>query len=225
MDSVSLSGSLGKDKILAEKDEPSKARRSSNAAVEEKKKFSSGLDHQASKVVVLKLSVYYHCRGFLSSARKYRRKNVFTQFSLYFTNQDAKSSKKLKVEKSDIPTSIKQDYSQDLFIRNYRKISCSATPHLLTSFLRHVAPPYSATEASPCPPPQTPTFSVSLSSTYSHVDHCNSLHLHRRNSSHHSDFVVHSSFSIEAPSQITPHLPIQHRNTVTDHPTPARNIF
>ncbi|KAF8091782.1 hypothetical protein N665_0436s0044 [Sinapis alba] len=84
-DPVSLSGSTGKDMLVAEEGEPSGARRGFGAAVEEKKKISSGSDHQ---VVVLRLSLHCQCRGCEGKVKKHlSRMQGVTSFNIDFASK------------------------------------------------------------------------------------------------------------------------------------------
>ncbi|KAL0714325.1 hypothetical protein Bca4012_021304 [Brassica carinata] len=88
-DPVSLSGPTGKDMVVArEEGEPSEARRGSGAAVEDKKKTSSGSDHQASKVVVLRVSLHCQCRGCEGKVKKHLSKmQGVTSFNIDFASK------------------------------------------------------------------------------------------------------------------------------------------
>ncbi|CAH2064220.1 unnamed protein product [Thlaspi arvense] len=89
---VSLSGSTGggKDTVVAEEGEASLPKRGSGAADEEKmnKTSSSGSDQQASKVVVLRVSLHCHCRGCQGKVKKHlSRMQGVTSFSIDFASK------------------------------------------------------------------------------------------------------------------------------------------
>ncbi|CAF2047281.1 unnamed protein product [Brassica rapa] len=87
-DPASLSGSTGKDMVVSEEGEPSEARRGSGAAVEEKKTASSGSDQQASKVVVLRVSLHCQCRGCVGKVKKHlSRMQGVTSFNIDFASK------------------------------------------------------------------------------------------------------------------------------------------
>ncbi|CAN7051852.1 unnamed protein product [Brassica rapa subsp. trilocularis] len=80
--------SSGKDTVVTEEGEPSLAKRGSGATdVEKKKKTSSGSD-QASKVVVLRVSLHCHCRGCQGKVKKHlSRMQGVTSFSIDFASK------------------------------------------------------------------------------------------------------------------------------------------
>ncbi|CAN6934575.1 unnamed protein product [Brassica oleracea var. botrytis] len=79
--------SSGKDTVVTEEGEPSLAKRGSGAADEEKKKTSSGSD-QASKVVVLRVSLHCNCRGCQGKVKKHlSRIQGVTSFSIDFASK------------------------------------------------------------------------------------------------------------------------------------------
>ncbi|KAF3494472.1 hypothetical protein DY000_02056102 [Brassica cretica] len=85
---VCLSGSTSKDTVVTEEREPSESRKSSGAAVEEKKKTSSGSEHQASKVVVLRVSLHCQCRGCEGKVKKHlSRMQGVTSFNIDFASK------------------------------------------------------------------------------------------------------------------------------------------
>ncbi|KAJ0255298.1 Protein SODIUM POTASSIUM ROOT DEFECTIVE 3 [Hirschfeldia incana] len=83
-----VSLSAGKDTVVEEENEPSFAKRGSGgAANEEKKKSSSGSD-QASKVVVLRVSLHCHCKGCQGKVKKHlSRMQGVTSFSIDFASK------------------------------------------------------------------------------------------------------------------------------------------
>ncbi|KAH0918731.1 hypothetical protein HID58_026391, partial [Brassica napus] len=80
--------SSGKDTVVTEEGEPSLAKRGSGAADEEKKKKTSSGSDQASKVVVLRVSLHCHCRGCQGKVKKHlSRMQGVTSFSIDFASK------------------------------------------------------------------------------------------------------------------------------------------